>query len=221
MDRDSRRLSRRRILAGSAALSAVAIAGCTGNGDDDDGDDDGDDTADNGDDATTGDNGGESVGTSFAWDGSGTMSEDGFEMSMSMEGAFDGDGNWSSLMDMEGVVTESASIDGTRYTYDEMQGCTETDDDTGGMAGAPMVGDPTEWTEFRGEPDTTETIDGEEMDVYIDESDQHDEVAHMYVDGDGYLQRLEVLFSGGDDGEMTLNFHSQGDSIDIERPGGC
>lgn len=206
-------LSRRRVLGATVTLSAVALAGCSGNGDNGDGSDDSD---------TDGQGTGTDSGQSFAYDGTGSFEEEGFETDMTMEGQFDGTGNFYTRMEVMGHETEVAHIDGTSYSYNDMTGCTVEEGEPSVPTGAPLGPGqiaPDEWSDIPDyEPDDTATIDGEEMDVYIEESDQHDEVAYMYVDAAGVLRRLELLYG---DGELTLDFHSHGESFDIQPPDGC
>lgn len=202
----TQQLSRRRVLGATVTLSAVALAGCSS--DDDTDDDQG---------ASSG------SGESFAYDGTGSFEEeDGFETDMTMEGQFDGTGNFYTRMEVMGHVTEVAQIDGTSYSHNDMTGCAVEEGAPSVPTGAPLGPGqiaPDEWSDIPDyEPDDTATIDGEEMDVYIEESDQHDEVAYMYVDASGVLRRLELLY---EDGELTLDFHSHGESFDIQPPEGC
>ena len=187
-------LTRRHLLGGIAGATTVAIAGCTG-GSDDDG------------------NGIGGEGESFAYDG--TVTDE--MMSMSIEGEVDGAGNYRTVIDADGMVTEVVALDGTSYVSDEMGGCHEGD--AGEAVPVPMT-DPTQWdADPDVESDGTETVDGEEMDVYIDESDTHDETAKMFIDSDNRLRRVEVDY--GDGGDMEMNIHSHGESFDIQVPDGC
>lgn len=206
--------SRREVLTGVCGAAAVAVAGCMGGG----GDGNGDGSGPSGEDVAAA-----MGGTSFAYEGGGSMSAEGSTISMDLSGyrTADGDQYMESTSDMMGMeqTQEIYIVDGTTYTVVDGTCSQGTDQSTF----VPEADDLDFLSDM--EPSGTDTIDGTEVDVYEVSEEQMGEnsgAGTIYIDGDNYIRRMEVDFDEqGMTGELSFDFHSYGDSFSVEPPASC